>query len=153
MRPTRARRSCIELSALGLWEGGSITPCSAERPGSWSHSSGSRLAGRISSSSPPVRRSARADRRCSLARGGELGQAGHDGLQLGVVRDALEVVARRVGRLERADLIVVELDIERGNRLVDLLDRAAADERSEEHTSELQSPCNLVCRLMLEKKK
>src|SRR5256885_7789562 len=40
---------------------------------------------------------------------------------------------------------------------------AAADEgdwalealtpRSEEHTSELQSPCNLVCRLLLEKKK
>src|SRR2546426_8482555 len=29
----------------------------------------------------------------------------------------------------------------------------AHDERSEEHTSELQSPCNLVCRLLLEKKK
>src|SRR5256885_12286646 len=27
------------------------------------------------------------------------------------------------------------------------------DLRSEEHTSELQSPCNLVCRLLLEKKK
>src|SRR2546426_8078272 len=27
-----------------------------------------------------------------------------------------------------------------------------ADRRSEEHTSELQSPCNLVCRLLLEKK-
>src|SRR2546426_5776205 len=32
------------------------------------------------------------------------------------------------------------------------LERTAA-ERSEEHTSELQSPCNLVCRLLLEKKK
>src|SRR3989454_3068594 len=31
-------------------------------------------------------------------------------------------------------------------RLLELL-------RSEEHTSELQSPCNLVCRLLLEKKK
>src|SRR5256885_3877876 len=34
--------------------------------------------------------------------------------------------------------------------------RPAADlqgHRSEEHTSELQSPCNLVCRLLLEKKK
>src|SRR5205807_4618785 len=30
---------------------------------------------------------------------------------------------------------------------------AALAERSEEHTSELQSPCNLVCRLLLEKKK
>src|SRR5256885_10816172 len=29
---------------------------------------------------------------------------------------------------------------------------AAAGHRSEEHTSELQSPCNLVCRLLLEKK-
>src|SRR5256885_7668447 len=28
-----------------------------------------------------------------------------------------------------------------------------AFDRSEEHTSELQSPCNLVCRLLLEKKK
>src|SRR5256885_6103025 len=30
---------------------------------------------------------------------------------------------------------------------------AALIVRSEEHTSELQSPCNLVCRLLLEKKK
>src|SRR5256885_16564183 len=29
----------------------------------------------------------------------------------------------------------------------------AVSGRSEEHTSELQSPCNLVCRLLLEKKK
>src|SRR5256885_6839856 len=28
----------------------------------------------------------------------------------------------------------------------------AGEPRSEEHTSELQSPCNLVCRLLLEKK-
>src|SRR5256885_8906200 len=31
--------------------------------------------------------------------------------------------------------------------------RLTVDPRSEEHTSELQSPCNLVCRLLLEKKK
>src|SRR5256885_9542423 len=31
--------------------------------------------------------------------------------------------------------------------------RSRARPRSEEHTSELQSPCNLVCRLLLEKKK
>src|SRR2546426_8671338 len=30
--------------------------------------------------------------------------------------------------------------------------RASVSMRSEEHTSELQSPCNLVCRLLLEKK-
>src|SRR5256885_12235767 len=38
-----------------------------------------------------------------------------------------------------------------------LFDRIVSQElppgRSEEHTSELQSPCNLVCRLLLEKKK
>src|SRR5256885_4676768 len=31
--------------------------------------------------------------------------------------------------------------------------RARQSRRSEEHTSELQSPCNIVCRLLLEKKK
>src|SRR2546426_1655930 len=31
--------------------------------------------------------------------------------------------------------------------------RIGTAKRSEEHTSELQSPCNLVCRLLLEKKK
>src|SRR2546426_4175928 len=31
--------------------------------------------------------------------------------------------------------------------------RTSSESRSEEHTSELQSPCNLVCRLLLEKKK
>src|SRR5256885_13157850 len=34
-----------------------------------------------------------------------------------------------------------------------MLAGAVAPSRSEEHTSELQSPCNLVCRLLLEKKK
>src|SRR5256885_13009357 len=33
------------------------------------------------------------------------------------------------------------------------LPASARGARSEEHTSELQSPCNLVCRLLLEKKK
>src|SRR5256885_12164986 len=33
------------------------------------------------------------------------------------------------------------------------LSQLADGGRSEEHTSELQSPCNLVCRLLLEKKK
>src|SRR5256885_8431726 len=32
-------------------------------------------------------------------------------------------------------------------------ERISPKDRSEEHTSELQSPCNLVCRLLLEKKK
>src|SRR5256885_7336571 len=34
-----------------------------------------------------------------------------------------------------------------------VLSSCTPPERSEEHTSELQSPCNLVCRLLLEKKK
>src|SRR5256885_8210493 len=37
--------------------------------------------------------------------------------------------------------------------VVDALARWLGKLRSEEHTSELQSPCNLVCRLLLEKKK
>src|SRR2546426_4845429 len=36
---------------------------------------------------------------------------------------------------------------------MEALSGAAHAARSEEHTSELQSPCNLVCRLLLEKKK
>src|SRR4051794_41641102 len=35
----------------------------------------------------------------------------------------------------------------------DRVDRRVGDDRSEEHTSELQSPVHLVCRLLLEKKK
>src|SRR5256885_12850115 len=43
---------------------------------------------------------------------------------------------------------------ERGRVAGDRVSRGiAAQSRSEEHTSELQSPCNLVCRLLLEKKK
>src|SRR5256885_7520833 len=38
-------------------------------------------------------------------------------------------------------------------RVKTVLTQEQLDARSEEHTSELQSPCNLVCRLLLEKKK
>src|SRR5205807_4782982 len=41
------------------------------------------------------------------------------------------------------------LDAENTRKAFELRGRT----RSEEHTSELQSPCNLVCRLLLEKKK
>src|SRR2546426_8508121 len=37
--------------------------------------------------------------------------------------------------------------------LAEALETVGRRARSEEHTSELQSPCNLVCRLLLEKKK
>src|SRR3989454_9209178 len=55
---------------------------------------------------------------------------------------------------------VAAVDREEREARVDLLHPASRSERaltvrsrSEEHTSELQSPCNLVCRLLLEKKK
>jgi len=38
---------------------------------------------------------------------------------------------------------------EKSKETVDIVEKIV---RSEEHTSELQSPCNLVCRLLLEKK-
>src|SRR2546426_7960790 len=47
--------------------------------------------------------------------------------------------------------------VETGVTIDRVVNSWSADElvewRSEEHTSELQSPCNLVCRLLLEKKK
>src|SRR5256885_1792081 len=58
---------------------------------------------------------------------------------------------------ESNPLMLLPLGIERrhGVRILTFLDdaRCPVAERSEEHTSELQSPCNLVCRLLLEKKK
>src|SRR5256885_10119979 len=47
-------------------------------------------------------------------------------------------------------------DARRKHRIVKEQPRLVEDQQrggSEEHTSELQSPCNLVCRLLLEKKK
>src|SRR6266446_6227044 len=44
--------------------------------------------------------------------------------------------------IERKHVVIVEDIVDTGLTM-----------RSEEHTSELQSPCNLVCRLLLEKKK
>src|SRR5690242_9420027 len=46
---------------------------------------------------------------------------------------------------------ILKMDRRRGNIVVSR--RAVLEERSEEHTSELQSHVNLVCRLLLEKKK
>src|SRR2546426_4538858 len=50
-------------------------------------------------------------------------------------------------------LEAVQVLVEEGPVRVQELIRWGARFRSEEHTSELQSPCNLVCRLLLEKKK
>src|SRR5205807_7102399 len=74
------------------------------------------------------------------------------GLDLRARRRALDTGHRflddEIDRLRQLDSYrfrVVELDPDEhvGNQVI----------RSEEHTSELQSPCNLVCRLLLEKKK
>src|SRR5256885_4721587 len=54
---------------------------------------------------------------------------------------AISIVARGIRIVQQAQTMIIE-------RLDD-----ADPPRSEEHTSELQSPCNLVCRLLLEKKK
>src|SRR2546426_8165066 len=47
----------------------------------------------------------------------------------------------------------VSVGIMEGHKAIAVLSVPRGAERSEEHTSELQSPCNLVCRLLLEKKK
>src|SRR5256885_9642180 len=62
---------------------------------------------------------------------------------LALVDDATLVVVKEFDRiLDRQNVLVAFA--------VNLIDHRR---RSEEHTSELQSPCNLVCRLLLEKKK
>src|SRR5256885_1430088 len=48
---------------------------------------------------------------------------------------------------------VAEPEHREGHPQVALISDYGNPVRSEEHTSELQSPCNLVCRLLLEKKK
>src|SRR2546426_4008728 len=45
------------------------------------------------------------------------------------------------------------VEVDRDGHEPDVAVEVGIEERSEEHTSELQSPCNLVCRLLLEKKK
>src|SRR5688500_19427456 len=75
------------------------------------------------------------------------------------------VAQRGRARFERTQVwrLAIEYLVHRGND-DPRVDRAACRfesevqihrvvNRSEEHTSELQSPCNLVCRLLLEKKK
>src|SRR5256885_12246926 len=65
-----------------------------------------------------------------------------------------DMAARRIdvtASVRGRDFAAVAADIERGLKGIDFPLEYRA--RSEEHTSELQSPCNLVCRLLLEKKK
>src|SRR2546426_4171408 len=67
-----------------------------------------------------------------------------------LVRGELQRDARRVGHPGDEGLVRRPASgMDRGARPLP----GAGPRRSEEHTSELQSPCNLVCRLLLEKKK
>src|SRR5256885_9342959 len=61
------------------------------------------------------------------------------GLRLGDLGQVAQEIRRHLGRAV-------------GGHAIEPAGRAT-EVRSEEHTSELQSPCNLVCRLLLEKKK
>src|SRR5256885_13704966 len=77
----------------------------------------------------------------------------------GVVAMELDQGARELGGARVAAREIVRLELvatrpERGERSDEegYSRRREGKERSEEHTSELQSPCNLVCRLLLEKK-
>src|SRR2546426_9009657 len=65
----------------------------------------------------------------------------------GHVGDQLDLICRKSSQVAVFDQIVRVLVVLAG------VDEVADVMRSEEHTSELQSPCNLVCRLLLEKKK
>src|ERR1022692_1420632 len=63
-------------------------------------------------------------------------------------------VYQRIGALQQLGKDIVEAVVwPLSETEALLLDRSMHWSRSEEHTSELQSPCNLVCRLLLEKKK
>src|SRR5256885_9092564 len=64
-----------------------------------------------------------------------------DPLEVAVVGDELEQRERAGHARDEGDGVVAEGRLQRG-----VLEQL----RSEEHTSELQSPCNLVCRLLLE---
>src|SRR2546426_8756237 len=70
-------------------------------------------------------------------------------LQCGVERRVGAAVEHHLKRAQGERRALGQLAGQRVHRLVELV----VGHRSEEHTSELQSPCNLVCRLLLEKKK
>src|SRR5262249_62358593 len=69
--------------------------------------------------------------------------------------EAWRFTGRRQGGAERRHRLVVagEDDLLTGRQLLNDLSQVAFGLRSEEHTSELQSLTNLVCRPLLEKKK
>src|SRR5256885_9721035 len=79
-------------------------------------------------------------------RRGVLEQLGRADASITVLADKFHMtltgMKKHVGVLEQAGLVTTEK-----------VGRVRTCKRSEEHTSEIQSPCNLVCRLLLGKKK
>src|SRR5256885_365247 len=72
--------------------------------------------------------------------------------------DSLQALSAQVALALESAALTEDLLIQQSQRRFASLVKNSSDvvmvtERSEEHTSELQSPCNLVCRLLLEKKK
>src|SRR5688500_19690093 len=78
------------------------------------------------------------------------------------VIEAVDRVSAALRRLKGTDVVLLDLGLPDAGG-IDAVSRLSNEApeipivvltgRSEEHTSELQSPCNLVCRLLLEKKK
>src|SRR5256885_8488762 len=73
----------------------------------------------------------------------------HDALPIsGLFADGVTCVTEPARTRDHTELALEEF----GEQLAAAICAAESANRSEEHTSELQSPCNLVCRLLLEKK-
>src|SRR5205085_3582614 len=70
----------------------------------------------------------------------------------GAGRQARKKSRQPVGERARSERATHEVRLRQARR-EEILARGLVGERSEEHTSELQSQSNLVCRLLLEKKK
>src|SRR5256885_9187989 len=66
---------------------------------------------------------------------------------------AIDALVRQISEPVRWEEVVQRLASEGVTTYVEVGPGTVLSGRSEEHTSELQSPCNLVCRLLLEKKK
>src|SRR5438270_6425284 len=64
----------------------------------------------------------------------------------------IEDLLTGLARIDPQLRTVVEMRVFEGLTVSEIAERMECSERSEEHTSELQSQSNLVCRLLLEKK-
>src|SRR5206468_13037741 len=111
-----------------------------------------------------TRQTAVDDQPDALDRNGGLGHIrGNDHFRVVVLRNGLILIPRRQFTMQRKENVSprVRLLPDSFDRAMDLVGSRHEDEhirtavaaRSEEHTSELQSRSDLVCRLLLEKKK